>query len=75
MAHDHDDGGVPKDIVDKLAGEIRAIMSEPEVQKLLTDDGAHPADLAAAGGVQEFVDSRDRALGRGGDEGRDSHSQ
>ncbi len=34
--------GVPKDIVDKLAAEIRAIMSEAEVQKLLAADGAIP---------------------------------
>ena len=34
--------GVPKPIVAKLANEICAVMSEPEVQKLLADEGAIP---------------------------------
>jgi tripartite-type tricarboxylate transporter receptor subunit TctC len=48
-------GGVPKDIVDKLAGEIRGIMAEPEVQKLLTDDGAIPQVSPSPEEMKTFV--------------------
>jgi tripartite-type tricarboxylate transporter receptor subunit TctC len=49
--------GVPKPIVDKLAGEIRAIMSEAEVQKLLSDDGTIPQISPPPEELRRFVDS------------------
>jgi tripartite-type tricarboxylate transporter receptor subunit TctC len=49
-------GGTPKPIVDKLAAEIRAIMSDPEVQTLLTNDGAIPQLSAPPGEMRRFVD-------------------
>jgi len=50
-------GGVPKDIVDKLAREIRAIMSEPEVQTLLINDGSLPQISAPPAELRAFVDA------------------
>ena len=50
-------GGVPESIVDKLAGEIRAIMSEPEVQKLLIDDGTIPQVSPSPADLKKFVES------------------
>jgi len=49
--------GVPAPIVDKLAGEIRAVMSEPEVQKLLSDEGAIPQVSPPPDEFKKFVDS------------------
>ncbi len=49
--------GVPKDIVDKLAAEIKAVMSEPEVQKLLSDEGAIPQISPTPDEFKVFVDS------------------
>ncbi len=49
--------GVPKPIVDKLAGEIRAIMGEADVQKLLSDDGTIPQVSAPPEELRRFVDS------------------
>ena len=49
--------GVPKDIVDKLAAEIRAVMSEPDVQKLLTDEGAIPQVSPPPEEFKTFVDA------------------
>src|SRR3954471_3508221 len=49
--------GVPKDIVDKLATEIRAVMSEPEVQKLLLAEGAIPQISPPPEEFKRFVDS------------------
>ena len=50
-------GGVPAPVVDKLAREIRLIMSEPEVQKLLSDDGALPQLSPPPAELRRFVDS------------------
>jgi tripartite-type tricarboxylate transporter receptor subunit TctC len=50
-------GGVPGPIVDKLAREIRVIMSEPEVQQLLTNDGAIPQLSPPPAELRKFVDS------------------
>ncbi len=50
-------GGVPGPIVDKLAREIRVIMSEPEVQQLLTNDGAIPQLSPPPAEFKRFVDS------------------
>jgi tripartite-type tricarboxylate transporter receptor subunit TctC len=51
-------GGVSKDIVDKLAREIRAIMAEPEVQDLLSKDGALPESSSPSPEeMKRFVDS------------------
>jgi tripartite-type tricarboxylate transporter receptor subunit TctC len=49
-------GGVPGPIVDKLAREIRVIMSEPEVQQLLTNDGAIPQLSPPPAELRKFVD-------------------
>ena len=49
--------GVPKDIVDKLAVEIRAVMSEPDVKKLLSDEGAIPQVSPSPEEFKKFVDS------------------
>ena len=50
-------GGVPKPIIDKLAGEIRAIMSEAEVQQLLSGDGAIPQVSPSPDELKQFVQS------------------
>ena len=49
--------GVPKDIVDKLAAEIRAVMSEDDVKKLLSDEGAIPQVSPPPEEFKKFVDS------------------
>ncbi len=49
--------GVPKDIVDKLAGEIREVMKEPDVQQLLLEDGAVPQVSPPPEEFKRFVDS------------------
>jgi tripartite-type tricarboxylate transporter receptor subunit TctC len=49
--------GVPKEIVDKLAAEIRAVMSEPEVQKLLSNEGAIPQVSPSPEEFKRFVDT------------------
>ena len=50
-------GGVPKEIVDKLAREIHAVMAEAEVQKLLSDDGAIPQVSPSPEMMKTFVAS------------------
>jgi tripartite-type tricarboxylate transporter receptor subunit TctC len=49
--------GVPKDIVDKLAAEIRAVMSDPEVQKLLLAEGAIPQISPPPEEFKRYVDA------------------
>ena len=49
--------GVPKEIVAKLAAQVRAIMIEPEVQKLLSDDGAIPQISPSPEEFKRFVDA------------------
>ena len=49
--------GVPRDIVAKLANEIRAVMSTPEVQKLLVAEGAIPQISPPPEELKRFVDS------------------
>ena len=49
--------GVPKGIVDKLAAEIRTIMSDAEVQQLLNNDGAIPLVSPPPAELRRFVDS------------------
>jgi tripartite-type tricarboxylate transporter receptor subunit TctC len=49
--------GVPKEIVAKLAAQVRAVMSEPEVQKLLSDDGAIPQISPSPEEFKRFVDA------------------
>ena len=48
---------MPKEIVDKLASEIRAIMSDAEVQQLLINDGAIPQISPPPAELKQFVDS------------------
>jgi tripartite-type tricarboxylate transporter receptor subunit TctC len=49
--------GVPPPIVDKLAGEIHAVMAEPDVQQLLSNDGAIPQISPPPDELRRFVDS------------------
>jgi tripartite-type tricarboxylate transporter receptor subunit TctC len=49
--------GVPKDIVDKLAGEIRTIMTDAEIVTLLTNDGAIPQVSPSPEAMKTFVAS------------------
>jgi tripartite-type tricarboxylate transporter receptor subunit TctC len=49
--------GVPKDIVDKLASEIRAVMSTPEVKQLFVAEGAVPQISPPPEELKIFVDS------------------
>jgi tripartite-type tricarboxylate transporter receptor subunit TctC len=49
--------GVPKDIVDKLAAEIHAVMSEKDVQELLSNEGAIPQISPPPDEFKKFVDS------------------
>jgi len=49
--------GVPQEIVDKLATEIRAIMSEAEVQQLLINDGTIPQVSPPPAELRRFVDA------------------
>ena len=48
---------MPKDIVEKLGGEIRGIMSEPEVQKILSEDGTLPQVSPPPEEMKKFVAS------------------
>ena len=48
-------GGVPKEIVDKLSTEIRAIMAEREVQDLLSQDGTLPQVSPSPDAMRKFV--------------------
>jgi tripartite-type tricarboxylate transporter receptor subunit TctC len=48
--------GVPKDIVDKLATEIREVMKEPEVQHVLAEEGAVPQVSPPPEEFKKFVD-------------------
>jgi tripartite-type tricarboxylate transporter receptor subunit TctC len=50
-------GGVPKPIVDKLASNIREIMSDPAVIELLTRDGALPQVSPSPEEMKQFVAS------------------
>jgi tripartite-type tricarboxylate transporter receptor subunit TctC len=49
--------GVPQEIVDKLAGEIRAIMSEADVQQLLSNEGAIPLVSPPPAELRRYVDA------------------
>lgn len=49
--------GVPQEIVDKLASEVRAIMSEGEVQQLLINDGTIPQVSPPPAELRRFVDA------------------
>jgi tripartite-type tricarboxylate transporter receptor subunit TctC len=50
-------GNVPQPIVDKLAAEIRAIMSDTSVTEALVKDGAIPQVSPSPGEMKRFVDS------------------
>jgi tripartite-type tricarboxylate transporter receptor subunit TctC len=49
--------GVRKDIVDKLAGEIREVMKDPEVLNILLAEGAVPQVSPPPEEFKRFVDS------------------
>ena len=49
--------GVPQEIVDKLANELRAIMGDPEVQQLLSNEGAIPQVSPSPAEFKRFVDT------------------
>ena len=46
---------MPKEIVEKLAAEIRAIMAEREVQDLLSQDGTLPQVSPSPDAMRTFV--------------------
>jgi tripartite-type tricarboxylate transporter receptor subunit TctC len=48
--------GVPQPIVEKLSSEIRAVMAEDDVKKLLTDEGAIPQISPPPAEFKKFVD-------------------
>jgi tripartite-type tricarboxylate transporter receptor subunit TctC len=48
-------GGAPKDVVDKLHAEIRAIMAEREVMDLLSQDGTLPQVSPSPDAMRKFV--------------------
>ena len=48
-------GGVPKEVVDKLHAEIRAIMAEREVMDLLSQDGTLPQVSPSPDAMRKFV--------------------
>jgi tripartite-type tricarboxylate transporter receptor subunit TctC len=50
-------GNVPKPIVDKLAANIREIMSDPSVTETLAKDGTIPQVSPSPEGMRRFVDS------------------
>jgi tripartite-type tricarboxylate transporter receptor subunit TctC len=50
-------GNVPKPIVDKLSGEIHAIMSDPSVTETLVKDGAIPQLSPSPEEMKRFVES------------------
>ena len=49
--------GVPQEIVDKLANELRAIMADSEVQQLLSNEGAIPQVSPSPAEFKRFVES------------------
>ena len=49
--------GVPAPIIDKLATEIRIVMNDAEVQRLLSQEGAIPQVSPAPAEFKRFVDS------------------
>jgi tripartite-type tricarboxylate transporter receptor subunit TctC len=49
--------GVPAPIVEKLAGEIRAVMSDDEVKQLLSNEGAIPQVSPSPAEFKRFVDA------------------
>ena len=49
--------GVPKEIVNKLAAEIRTIMSDPDVLQLLSNDGTIPQVSPPPAELRRFVDA------------------
>jgi len=49
--------GVPKPIVDRLATELRVIMADAEVQKMLSDEGAIPQISPSPEEFKKFVDA------------------
>jgi tripartite-type tricarboxylate transporter receptor subunit TctC len=49
-------GNVPKPIVDRLSGEIRAIMSDPSVTEALVKDGAIPQLSPSPEEMKRFVE-------------------
>ena len=49
--------GVPKDIVEKLAREIRAVMGDSDVRQLLSNEGAIPQVSPSPDEFKRFVDS------------------
>ena len=64
-------GGVPTEIVDKLYNEIRAIMAEPDVQNLLSQDGTLPQASPSPDAMKKFVSDEIVRWGEGDHQGRD----
>lgn len=56
-------GGVPKEIVDKLSKEIRAVMAETDVQQQLSRSGTLPQVSPSPEEMRKFVDSEIKRWG------------
>ncbi|HWL31404.1 MAG TPA: tripartite tricarboxylate transporter substrate binding protein [Xanthobacteraceae bacterium] len=67
--------GVPKPIVEKLAKEIRAVMAEPDVQELLSNEGAIPQISPPPDELRKFVDSEIDRWGQVVEKAGIAHSQ
>jgi tripartite-type tricarboxylate transporter receptor subunit TctC len=67
--------GVPKDIVEKLAGEIREIMKDDDVKRLLSHEGAIPQISPPPDEFKKFVDSEITRWGKLVEQAGILHSQ
>jgi tripartite-type tricarboxylate transporter receptor subunit TctC len=67
--------GVPKPIVEKLAKEIGAAMAEPDVQELLSNEGAIPQISPPPDELRKFVDSEIVRWGQVVEKAGIAHSQ
>jgi tripartite-type tricarboxylate transporter receptor subunit TctC len=67
--------GVPKEIVDKLSKEIRAVMAEPDVQELLSNEGAIPQISPPPDELRKFVNSEIVRWGKVVEKAGIAHSQ
>jgi tripartite-type tricarboxylate transporter receptor subunit TctC len=67
--------GVPKDIVERLAGEIREIMKEDDVKRLLSNEGAIPQISPPPDEFKKFVDSEITRWGKLVEQAGILHSQ
>ena len=53
----------PPDILNKLHGEMKTILAEPEIREQIARFGMIPQDSASPEELHRYVASRDRPLG------------